>query len=91
MRPDAPEARTLARLRDDVVDRLPRHRLFALGHEEPLQLVLAIGKIAFDRAKLIALNRLFRAQRVLAPFDYETRLLEVESVEPNGRPCNPKS
>jgi hypothetical protein len=53
-----PEARALASLGDEVVDRLARHGLAALGYEEPRQLVLARGEVTFDGAKLVALDRL---------------------------------
>ena len=46
------------RFADEVVHRLACHRLAALGHKQPRQLVFAHVQIALDGAKLVALDRL---------------------------------
>src|SRR3954452_15257355 len=49
---------TLGRRGDQVIDRLPGHRLTALGDEQPGQRVRAGGEIAADGAQLVAGNGL---------------------------------
>ena len=58
VRPDAAETGALAGLTDEVVDGLARHRLAALGDEQPRQLILARREVALDGAELVAGDRL---------------------------------
>jgi hypothetical protein len=46
-------------LPDEIVHRLARHRLAALRDEQPRELVLAAGEIAFDGPELITGEWLF--------------------------------
>ena len=63
-----------------------------LAEARAIDLTLAVSEVALDGAKLIALKRLFRAQRVFAPFDREPCLLEVQSIAPHaGRLADPKA
>src|SRR4051812_48697721 len=65
---------------DEVVDRLARHRLAALGDEQPGQCVRAGGEIAADGAQLVAGDGLLDREAALEAAYPQPGAVEVERV-----------
>ena len=62
---------------DQVVHRLPGHRLVALGDEKPRQVVVAAREPPPDGAQLVARYRVLDAEPVLEPRHPEAGLRQV--------------
>src|SRR4051794_28724699 len=80
MRVDGPEPRPLGGRADQVIHRLARERLVALGDEQPGQPIRPRRKIALDGAQLGAGNWLLDRQAVLQALHPQPRLIEVDLV-----------
>src|SRR5215203_5069137 len=80
MRMDGAEPRPLGCRADEVVHRLARERLAALGDEQPRQPIRPRGEIALDGAQLGPGDRLLDRQAVLQPLHPQPRLIEVDLI-----------
>src|SRR3954447_25180258 len=78
MRVDGPEPRPLGCRADQVIHRLARERLVALGDEQPGQPIRPRGEIALNGAQLGAGDWLLDRQAVLQPLHPQPRLIEVD-------------
>lgn len=63
--------------RHEIVDGLPRHRLIALGQEQPGQAVLPLAEEASDRSQLIASKRMAGRETTLQPVDPEMSRFQI--------------
>ena len=84
MRVDVAQARAVSGGGDQVVHRLPGHRLAALGDEEPGQVVVAAREPPADGAQLVTRHRVLDAEPVLEPRHPEAGLREVDVVAAQG-------
>lgn len=75
---DSLEPRTCRDDRHEIVDCLPRHRLTALGKEQPGQAVLPLGEEAPDRAQLIAGEGVIGGETALQTMDPEMAGLQIK-------------
>ena len=80
VRVDVTEASPLACLCDDVVHRPANELAIALRHKQPRKMVLTSGKVAFDRPKLIASERLLSIERAFDARHPEARLPLVDLI-----------
>ena len=83
VRPDPAKLRRLARHPDDVVHGLAGELRLTLGDEEPGQIVLAGGEVAFKGAEFVASDRLLDRELVLEASHPYPGALDIDGIAPH--------